>query len=700
MNKLTLTLITTLFLFTYIGVSNASASYHPADTSANWEVGDTEILSYLASWRAGNVTDAYVLNGLAMWKAGAYHYDPTKTSAPSWWVVGADPVSNLNPELQGFVPGLFEARQIVYDPISKLAYVASDEFGLSIIDISTPSNPKAIGGAIPSFYADHVAVSGPLALLSSLGFGLNVVDVSNPYLPKTVGHFDGSYSGVAISGRYGYAFHWVSGNPGHYDLEVLDLGTPSAPVILGHVTLSGATEMNVVGSLVYVGAGTFGLQIIDVSQPDQPRILTTVDSPGSVRDVEIVNGIAYVADQNYLTIINVNNPITSSIVGSVAMAGMKISVAGTRAFMINGGLLNIADITTPSQPILLASTDIMYGSSYSSFYDIATKGNLVMLTSPINDVRGGLLIYDASIPTTPSLLSQVNTMIASTGFAVDGSLAVIAAQSAGMKILDVRDVYAPKVVGTFKVASNETINSVSISGRYAYTGIWVSGNPGHYDFGVVDLEYPDFPKIVGRMTPAGFNSIKIAGGFAYLVSNTIGLQIVDVRTPTQPQVVSTVDTPGSARSVEIANGYAYVADNTDFVVINISNPMSPFIVQTINTVSLSIALSGTRGYLMDTNYLKIFDLINPSQPSQLNSISLAPYGGPQGLAVIGNELFLVSPGLIHSSTDGIHVLDVSDATQPRYIKRIMVPGNVRNILASGNMIYVADPVSLIDIIRP
>ncbi len=80
-----LTLPTLLLLV----VSYAQAvSYHPADTSANWEVGDTEILSYLASWRAGNVTDAYVLNGLAMWKAGAYHYNSTQT-CPGCWVVGA-----------------------------------------------------------------------------------------------------------------------------------------------------------------------------------------------------------------------------------------------------------------------------------------------------------------------------------------------------------------------------------------------------------------------------------------------------------------------------------------------------------------------------------------------------------------------------------------------------------------------------------
>ncbi len=70
----------------------ASASYHPADTSANWEVGDTEILSYLASWRAGNVLDTYVLNGLAMWRAGAYHFDGTQI-CPGCWVVGAGGLS-------------------------------------------------------------------------------------------------------------------------------------------------------------------------------------------------------------------------------------------------------------------------------------------------------------------------------------------------------------------------------------------------------------------------------------------------------------------------------------------------------------------------------------------------------------------------------------------------------------------------------
>ncbi len=78
-------------------VSDATAkeigwTYHPADTSVNWwEVGDSEVLSYLASWRAGNVTDTYVLNGLAMWRAGGYHYDSSLASCIAGsicWAIG------------------------------------------------------------------------------------------------------------------------------------------------------------------------------------------------------------------------------------------------------------------------------------------------------------------------------------------------------------------------------------------------------------------------------------------------------------------------------------------------------------------------------------------------------------------------------------------------------------------------------------
>src|SRR3989442_468039 len=66
--------------------------------------------------------------------------------------------------LVGLVPGVGTASDIVVDGTTHRAYVASREFGLSVVNVSTPSAPMVIGASNPPFYGQRVAVAGTLAV--------------------------------------------------------------------------------------------------------------------------------------------------------------------------------------------------------------------------------------------------------------------------------------------------------------------------------------------------------------------------------------------------------------------------------------------------------------------------------------------------------------------------------------------------------
>src|SRR5689334_12670566 len=72
--------------------------------------------------------------------------------------------------LEGFVPGVGTGKDVVAS--GNYAYVASAEFGLSVVDVSNPSLPIAVGGASPAFYGAHVALSGTLAAVASGSMGI------------------------------------------------------------------------------------------------------------------------------------------------------------------------------------------------------------------------------------------------------------------------------------------------------------------------------------------------------------------------------------------------------------------------------------------------------------------------------------------------------------------------------------------------
>jgi hypothetical protein len=96
------------------------------------------------------------------------------------------------------------------------AYVAYDEAGLRIINISNPALPVEAGFYDTPGYAFGVAVSGRFAYVADFEAGLRIIDISNPVLPVEAGFYNtpGYAYGVAVSDSYAYvadADHEVGG---------------------------------------------------------------------------------------------------------------------------------------------------------------------------------------------------------------------------------------------------------------------------------------------------------------------------------------------------------------------------------------------------------------------------------------------------------------------------------------------------------
>ena len=81
----------------------------------------------------------------------------------------------------------------------------------------------------PHSMASRVAVSGSLAVVGSASLGMTVVDVSVPAAPKAVGFMSGTINGVARAGQYAYVLISVPGNPPHTDLAVVSLSHAGHP---------------------------------------------------------------------------------------------------------------------------------------------------------------------------------------------------------------------------------------------------------------------------------------------------------------------------------------------------------------------------------------------------------------------------------------------------------------------------------------
>jgi hypothetical protein len=188
--------------------------------------------------------------------------------------------------------------------------------GLSIIDITNPSNPTLKGS-----YAGEgwdVQVIGNYAYIANGYSGLQIVNISDPTAPTLINNFLGSpfyrQRGIEIVGNYAYVANELQG------LLIIDISNPSAPILKGTYDTPGeAVRVSVVGNYAYVADDTYGLQIVNISNPTNPTLAENYDTSGSVADVKVIGDYAYVADGvGGLKIIDVSdltaNPIGTGVI--------------------------------------------------------------------------------------------------------------------------------------------------------------------------------------------------------------------------------------------------------------------------------------------------------------------------------------------------------------------------------------------------
>jgi hypothetical protein len=188
--------------------------------------------------------------------------------------------------------------------------------------------PYQVGGvSTPGGYTHKLAVVGEYAYVVDGidGGGLYIVDVSTPTAPVVVGSVQtpGQAWDVSVEGHYAYVADSAGG------LQVINVSNASAPVIVGSAASAGpyAVSVSVKNGYAYVAAMFGGLRIFDVHSPSMPILVGLVDTPGYALDVTLAGHYAYVADGSKgLQVVDIRSPEDAFIVGSVDTPRVASSV--------------------------------------------------------------------------------------------------------------------------------------------------------------------------------------------------------------------------------------------------------------------------------------------------------------------------------------------------------------------------------------
>jgi len=635
---------------------------------------DDKFINYVNGYQhrdVGNVTSYFVV-GLSsgvtyFYRVRAYGENITSDESVTISVTTIGPISvNFINQWPGYPRG--NAYSVAVS--GKYAFVAAQEGGLQIIDISNPPNPTRIGGYNTSGTAMGIAVSGNNAYVADGDAGLQIIDIGKPSSPIWVSEYGTAdyANGVAVSGNYAY----VTEDSG---LEIIDISKRSDPVWVGEYGTTGyANAVALSGNFAYVTAEDAGLQIIDISNPADPVLVGKYDTRGYAYGIAISGNFAYVADYDAgLQVINVSDPSDPIRVGGYSVnSALGVAVSGSYVYLADGRSgLHIIGISNPSNPVSVGTCDI---GGYANA--VAISGNYACVA----DGDAGLQIVDTSNPSNPARLAGYNTSGDTFDVTISGDYAYIADGAAGLQIIDIKNPSNPVRVGGYDTTGYA--HSAAVSGNYALVS---DGNAG---LQIIDIKNPSNPVRVGGYDTIGnANDVAVSGHYAYVADYDGGLQIIDISIPLDPVRVGRFNTGDYALGVAVSGNYAYVAaGNAGLQIINISNPSNPISVGTYHTSGCAhdVAVSGNYAYVADEDAgLQIIDISNPSNPKLVwfdkDSIDYA-----LGVLVSGNYVYLAD------GDDGLQIINISNPLNPVRVGGYDTVGYTYGVAVSRNYIFVAD----------
>ncbi len=318
------------------------------------------------------------------------------------------------------------ALDVAYHP-DGYAFIADNDWGLKLIDVSDKENPTLEVNWSPN-YVKSVHVEGDSLYVICIGClpnseSFRIMDISN--LP----------SGVVIgaSDKNGRELTKV-GDRMYTGYDIIGIGTPSSPQKVGEIDSNDIQDIEVDNFYAFLASGNSGFKVFDVSNPAATTELFSRNIGGDGNDVaiELRGNLAYLGTWNDLYVYDISVPSSPTELGVTPIdtdqgETSSMVVIGDYAFIGTNSGLKVVDINDSSNPIyknkLFAGYDIrdinMYDTyayaavkhdgllvadlaqySFSGFPGFADEGTVsIKLTAKDNDGNSAEDIFDLTVST-------------------------------------------------------------------------------------------------------------------------------------------------------------------------------------------------------------------------------------------------------------------------------------------------------------
>jgi len=595
------------------------------------------------------------------------------------------------------------------------AYVADEGSGLRIIDFSDPATLCEAGHLDTPGYSSFILTRDNYAYIADSTAGLRIVDITTPSNLTEIGSYDTPGEALELAFYEDYVII-ADGDSG---FRILDVSVPSSPVEISCIDTIGSVRLvEIQGDYAYVTSDT-NLYAIDIIDPQYPVITGTVGI-SSITQIEgmAVNGhYAYLCARRYswsryFYVIDIQSPSNLSVISELYIYGNQsfddIILVGDFPYVFTSYGARVIDVSDPTSPFEFTLLTNFRGTS------AAFQGNYAYTCD------GDLRIYDFGDPLYPVEIGYFNTAGEVNHISVVGDKVFIADGDCGLCAVDVSDPIGPEEIGSYYLPGSfsklQLYKNYIIAGDYdqglSIIDISDNGNlqkisslsvskfydlaikedkayvVGQNDFRVVDLSNPYNPYSITWSSIRG-REIHLNGYYALVRYDD--MRLVEINDDGNLLIAGTY--PGPVTCMAAEDRMAYTSDDAGLNFIDISNPYSPFLIASEDSICAgSMTVRNDILYLADQD--SIFRIIDVSNPEEIVLLGHCELPSVPSKIHVEENLALLACG-----SSGFRILDISDPAQPFEAGYYLTPGDALDLDVDGNRVFVADQQAGLLIIR-
>jgi hypothetical protein len=302
-------------------------------------------------------------------------------------------------------------------------------------------------------------------------------------------------------------------------------------------------------------------------------------------------------------------------------------------------------------------------------------------------------IYDLTDPVNPDVYVDIDIPDTRSwgfrGVITNGFYAYVALGPSDLNVVDISNPEDPVALsgdyltgGAYELALRDDYLYVA-SGSYDDNGLYV-----------FDISNPGQPSQIGFYSYASPQEITLHDNYAFMAGNHGNSIILDITSPSNPELVTLYRTGGITWGVAVNGDYAYHANSNGIVIVDISTIDEPVVIDTLQTHSsfYNDAIM-YNGYLVtghSQGWFEVFDLTDPAAPATISELRLNSdiFTEVNGLTPYGNYIFAAV------GNAGIALINMEDPESPYVVTEKMFSGEAQDIAVFNGYAFVVDQYGL------